>query len=79
MARKYKKVRYYRIHVQFSREDKYDIFLKGNGLTSEEALDKAIEDKLFKDDMDSQYVKRVDEITRDDFKTETPYKFVPKA
>ena len=79
MARKYKKVRYYRIHVQFSREDKYDIFLKGNGLTSEEALDKATTDKLFKDDMDSQYVKRVDEVTRDDFEKKTPYKFVPKA
>lgn len=71
MPKKYKKVRYYRVSIFYTIKFKYEIFVKGNGLESSEVLDKLKTDNLLQDDMDIQYVKNIDEISREDYNKKT--------
>ena len=67
MPRVYKKMRYYKVVVKFDRNDKYEVCLKANGLEDEEVIDYMIKHDLFHGEMDSNYVKEINEITRKEY------------
>lgn len=67
MPKKYEKMRYYRVVVKFSRDDKYEVYLKGNGLEDENVVEYMTANNLFHGEMDVDYVKEITEITRKEY------------
>ena len=65
-----KGIRYYDIHVFFSRTSGYSIPIEiesKNRLSDEEVIDVAVEQKLFSSFDDDEMVDSVTEITEDDY------------
>lgn len=59
-------MKYFDIHVMFSHNNGYSVFVKGD-FDEEGAVDYAIENNMFNEDGDEDYIDNVTEITQADY------------